>query len=74
MKTEAIQRLINEAEEARAAALELNALEEAHDHMVRALHHVMKASVNERVWNEGAGRVDDMKAICRAALKKAGAL
>lgn len=33
MKTESIQRLINEAEEARGAAMELHALEESHKAM-----------------------------------------
>lgn len=37
MKTEAIHRLINEAEEARGAAMELHALEESHVTLLEAL-------------------------------------
>lgn len=40
--------------------------------LVRALLHVSRASINERVWNDATGKIDDLQAIVRAALTKAG--
>lgn len=39
-----------------------------------ALEHVRKASVNERVWNDATGKIDDMQAIVAKALKGVGRL
>jgi hypothetical protein len=69
MKTEAIQRLINDAEEARAAALELNALEESHADMARALMAFVDAADN--------GLPTDLPRLdhgAREALRKAGVI
>lgn len=38
------------------------------------LEHVSKASVNERVFNDATGKVDDMQKIVRDALRLAGRL
>lgn len=39
-----------------------------------ALEHVHKASVNERVWNDATGKVDDMQKIVAHALLAVGRL
>lgn len=39
-----------------------------------ALEHVHKASVNERVWNDATGKVDDMQKIVATALRLVGRL
>lgn len=53
---------------------EVTSLKESRAEMVAALLHVSKASVNERVFNYETDEVDDMQAIVRAALRKAGVL
>lgn len=55
-------------------AHEVGALFSAAPEMARALLHVARSSINERVRNDATGRVDDMQIIVQAALRKAGVL
>lgn len=77
MKTDAIQRLINEAEEARGAAMELHALEESHATLLEALRGLLHADGhtagcrNVRVTD---GECSTECAAARDTLRKAGAL
>lgn len=76
MKTEAIQRLINEATEARGAALELYALEESHRAMSGILADMLleDGHLHECQHVTELGKCSARCARVRAALKCAGVL